>query len=122
MIRRPPRSTRTDTLFPYTTSSDLLKIAQSRSCVDQVLRIGFYILDVCELQPQRITERSTIVIPEIDITLIGFSDCLVSIFELRCNCAVCNTDRGIRSEERRVGKGCASPCRSRWSPDPEKNN
>src|SRR3546814_9477923 len=23
MIRRPPRSTRTDTLFPYTTSSDL---------------------------------------------------------------------------------------------------
>src|SRR3546814_9267214 len=24
MIRRPPRSTRTDTLFPYTTSSDLI--------------------------------------------------------------------------------------------------
>src|SRR3546814_2561819 len=24
MIRRPPRSTRTDTLFPYTTSSDLV--------------------------------------------------------------------------------------------------
>src|SRR3546814_20138302 len=22
-----------------------------------------------------------------------------------------------RSEERRVGKGCVSPCRSRWSPD-----
>src|SRR3546814_9253470 len=26
MIRRPPRSTRTDTLFPYTTSSDLLTV------------------------------------------------------------------------------------------------
>src|SRR3546814_10691718 len=25
MIRRPPRSTRTDTLFPYTTSSDLVE-------------------------------------------------------------------------------------------------
>src|SRR3546814_15884525 len=25
MIRRPPRSTRTDTLFPYTSSSDLLR-------------------------------------------------------------------------------------------------
>src|SRR3546814_11641787 len=24
--------------------------------------------------------------------------------------------RGFRSEERRVGKGCVSPCRSRWSP------
>src|SRR3546814_20783589 len=27
MIRRPPRSTRTDTLFPYTTSSDLESLA-----------------------------------------------------------------------------------------------
>src|SRR3546814_12456752 len=25
--------------------------------------------------------------------------------------------RGKRSEERRVGKGCVSTCRSRWSPD-----
>src|SRR3546814_16110099 len=27
---------------------------------------------------------------------------------------------GVRSEERRVGKECGSPCRSRWSPDYEK--
>src|SRR3546814_13206802 len=27
-----------------------------------------------------------------------------------------------RSEERRVGKECASTCRSRWSPDPYKKN
>src|SRR3546814_3299521 len=26
------------------------------------------------------------------------------------------TDLGARSEERRVGKECVSPCRSRWSP------
>src|SRR3546814_20873992 len=26
-------------------------------------------------------------------------------------------DSAIRSEERRVGKGCVSTCRSRWSPD-----
>src|SRR3546814_9218177 len=26
-----------------------------------------------------------------------------------------------RSEERRVGKGCVSTCRSRWSPYPSKN-
>src|SRR3546814_14097088 len=25
--------------------------------------------------------------------------------------------RGLRSEERRVGKECVSTCRSRWSPD-----
>src|SRR3546814_6655827 len=29
MIRRPPRSTRTDTLFPYTTLSDLLIVSTS---------------------------------------------------------------------------------------------
>src|SRR3546814_12033133 len=27
---------------------------------------------------------------------------------------------GSRSEERRVGKECVSTCRTRWSPDPEK--
>ena len=26
------------------------------------------------------------------------------------------TERGMRSEERRVGKECCTPCRSRWSP------
>src|SRR3546814_18788964 len=26
------------------------------------------------------------------------------------------------SEERRVGKACVSPCRSRWSPNPKKKN
>src|SRR3546814_11852530 len=35
MIRRPPRSTRTDTLFPYTRSSDLPVVAGD--LVDQVL-------------------------------------------------------------------------------------
>src|SRR3546814_15593024 len=29
--------------------------------------------------------------------------------------------RALRSAERRVGKECVSPCRSRWSPYPEKN-
>src|SRR3546814_12960805 len=28
--------------------------------------------------------------------------------------------RVLRSEERRVGKECVSPCRSRWSPYPQK--
>src|SRR3546814_12756189 len=32
MIRRPPRSTRTDTLFPYTTPSDLAGRIEHRQC------------------------------------------------------------------------------------------
>src|SRR3546814_19848429 len=27
-----------------------------------------------------------------------------------------DTDHGLRSEERRVGKACGSTCRSRWAP------
>src|SRR3546814_20281205 len=34
MIRRPPRSTRTDTLFPYTRSSDLGSSGLCALCVD----------------------------------------------------------------------------------------
>src|SRR3546814_11547159 len=35
MIRRPPRSTRTDTLFPYTT------LFRSNEAVDQLIRLQF---------------------------------------------------------------------------------
>src|SRR3546814_15368357 len=31
-----------------------------------------------------------------------------------------NVGTGFRSEERRVGKECVSPCRSRWWPDHKK--
>src|SRR3546814_15645742 len=42
MIRRPPRSTRTDTLFPYTTlfrsrEADIFAISAPRACADQKL-------------------------------------------------------------------------------------
>ena len=31
-------------------------------------------------------------------------------------CGIDEVGRGPRSEERRVGKECSEPCRSRWSP------
>src|SRR3546814_15171852 len=41
MIRRPPRSTRTDTLFPYTT------LFQSRAAVDEILQVyDLLVLDI----------------------------------------------------------------------------
>src|SRR3546814_9043585 len=42
MIRRPPRSTRTDTLFPYTTLSDLVEVDIAFDAVHDVVgrRIG----------------------------------------------------------------------------------
>src|SRR3546814_3862552 len=45
MIRRPPRSTRTDTLFPYTTLFRSLRLARQdadhRSVVEQAARLPF---------------------------------------------------------------------------------
>src|SRR3546814_18237407 len=50
MIRRPPRSTRTDTLFPYTRSSDLERteiLRDLRESVDEeTRRFGIALVDV----------------------------------------------------------------------------
>src|SRR3546814_661437 len=53
-------------------------------------------------------------------------DCEVAILDININgersepIAALLAQRGIRSEERRVGKECVSTCRSRWSPDHSK--
>src|SRR3546814_5184470 len=53
MIRRPPRSTRTDTLFPYTT---LFRSAELRTCPDgkprRVLRF-YHVRPLWRLKPTR---------------------------------------------------------------------
>src|SRR3546814_13908288 len=106
MIRRPPRSTLTDTLFPYTTlfrshsphsladrgsrKADALPHDQNRSVrtmpawrqLAQIKTIRHHVLR--EQADQQNSEQ---------------------VQEEPC-----------RSEERRVGKECVSTCRSRWSP------
>src|SRR3546814_17411919 len=87
MIRLPPRSTRTDTLFPYTTlfRSQFVSIA------------GFAGDDA----PSKIRGASY---PQEPLVKKGYDK-------------DGERGRGKRrSEERRVGKECVSTCRSRWSP------
>src|SRR3546814_15587049 len=52
MIRRPPRSTRTDTLFPYTT------LFRSCSCIEQV---GAFVVGH---EPQTVTRRKIVTLAE----------------------------------------------------------
>src|SRR3546814_15069730 len=110
MIRRPPRSTRTDTLFPYTTLF--------RSCP----QIG-----------QPFSARTSLehmgVGTPIDARMIARPS-PVKVFDARRPKGIERSahQRGVvwrrldvdpyRSEERRVGKECVSTCRSRWSPYP----
>src|SRR3546814_15058676 len=112
MRRRPPRSTRTDTLFPYTTlfrSADLLP-RQDRQLGQQaqggaVDAAGFGQVDHDGVEVQRGEDPLNSRIQRRTEGQAHFTDKL--------------QDKGavlLRSEERRVGKECVSTCRSRWSP------
>src|SRR3546814_21036801 len=117
MIRRPPRSTRTDTLFPYTTlfrSIDWGDGVQSlaadfkaakkaaRDTIDELVeRLKASEIVVClsddfdnfrkDIYPEYKNNRKSSVRPE-------------HLYDLK-----------ERSEESRVGKECVSTCRSRWA-------
>src|SRR3546814_12134440 len=98
MIRRPPISTRTDTLFPYTTlfrsvqAATLAKAREEAQCI-----VG--------AATARMQEESAARLAVLD------EDLGKRISEAEAQIA-----SAARSEERRVGKECVSTCRSRWSP------
>src|SRR3546814_15072023 len=104
MIRRPPRSTRTDTLFPYTTLF--------RSLLDLC---GNFV-DSCRVAARLAKLGDQFAFARIhgewDLHL-GVAQYL-HVRQARRDQPIQNADR--RSEERRVGKECVSTCRSRWSP------
>src|SRR3546814_20366398 len=108
MIRRPPRSTRTDTLFPYTTlfrsePQDRKERSVSRKA-GTGLRRGF--------SPNHKLWRTAMPKPDVSPSLAN------SLHHHSPGLGSSQVD--TRSEERRVGKECVSTCRSRWSPDHEK--
>src|SRR3546814_4609809 len=165
MIRRPPRSTRTDTLFPYTT------LFRSHAAVHaQAVAVSSHMLPKTRayyeiwLDEERVAgsgeEAETIygsaylprkfkigfaIPPSNDIDVFAQDLGFIAILEagaLRgynvCVGAGMGATPGdpapyprladvigfvtpdqvlaVRSEERRVGTGCVSTCRSRWSP------
>src|SRR3546814_11316270 len=110
MIRRPPRSTRTDTLFPYTT---LFRSFAPETGAEVGQRIALNL---------RVDGRRGVGIPVRAVIAVDAQIELAILVQQR--------DRNVifravgegpfrhagRSEERRVGKECVSTCRSRWSP------
>src|SRR3546814_15827398 len=119
MIRRPPRSTRTDTLFPYTTLfRSLLQVP------------GHFLEHILEHGIERLMEadaQDTVL-----LGLLGGRLHLLRQFPIhfgvpflipyaKADQMLLQADdrvakRPCRSEERRVGKACVSTCRSRRSP------
>src|SRR3546814_11855322 len=105
MIRRPPRSTRTDTLFPYTTLFRSLK-GQARGAVLAARRLHADLLDLPA--------------PGFRQALSGVPDQrhrrdLLSLGERRLRDECLGQAAGPRSEERRGGEELVITCRSGWS-------
>src|SRR3546814_12627467 len=125
MIRRPPRSTRTDTLFPYTT------LFRSIAVVPTILRRGaawfssfgrennkgtkLFQISGHVNKPCVVEEEMGISFRELIDThcggIRGGWDNLLAVIPG-------GSSVPLRPEERRVGKECVSTCRSRWSPYP----
>src|SRR3546814_18767900 len=112
MVRRPPRSTRTDTLFPYTTlfrhylrfafAAEPVRHDPVRPLDDGIMRALW--MTLAELQAENDRHRSPLVWRVVADFLSGQRHPLSG------------------SAERRVGKECGSTCRSRGSPYIKKKN
>src|SRR3546814_11122543 len=111
MIRRPPKSTRTDTLVPYTT---LFRSHLAEQC--SFVEVAYLILNgelpnPAQLQAFDQSIRKHTMINE---SLNGFFNGFR--YDAHPMAMLTGVVGSLRSEERRVGKECVSTCRSRWSP------
>src|SRR3546814_12712357 len=111
MQRRPPRSTRTATLLPYTT---LFRSIQNSEVYGSDAHNPELLMAIA-------AARHFETNPERRRRLSARADQLARHLNPDC-AAVSHTARAFnwqnrnRSEERRVGKECVSTCRYRWSP------
>src|SRR3546814_12495892 len=107
MLRRPPRSTLTDTLVPYTTlfRSDF-QFTRPGHRIGAALGPGDGLVHVLDLPD-----------PVAGDQLPGLGEGAVDHRPVRTvEGDPLARRRRLRSEERRVGKEGVSTCRSRWSP------
>src|SRR3546814_19311312 len=105
MIRRPPISTRTDTLFPYTTLFRSVAVQ-----VDRMVPGG--VVGELEHAGPAVLEREHRIhdVARGGDTVDGPDPAVLHALHHAAHAS------HHRSEERRVGKECVSTCRSRWSP------
>src|SRR3546814_11667109 len=124
MIRRPPRSTRTGTLFPYTTlfrSCPAFGHIAARQELDASTP-GFWLPGLHLGQPghalvpiNQFFRRGKHV--RIGRKFIEDIHCVLGAVEPEFGQTVKSRRKNLRrSEDRRVGKECVSTCSTRWPP------
>src|SRR3546814_16697492 len=107
MRRRPPRSTRTDTLFPSTT---LFRSIAALILAPEGLAA------VRAAKADRLQTSLNLALGSA-LATIGLTIPAVAILSIVADMPISLGLDAKRSEARRVGKECVSTCRSRWSPD-----
>src|SRR3546814_16676180 len=115
MIRRPPRSTRTDTRFPYTTlfRSARIPILPAFAGRDADIADLAAILEAANFRLRaKIPDQNHLVDAACHIVSCRLAN-WVAVRAAHMKALFIVPER--RSEERRVGKECVSTCRSRWS-------
>src|SRR3546814_11068240 len=116
MIRRPPRSTRTDTLFPYTTL-----FRSMGDFAEQMVFLWSFPPATADVPVYEALRADLNASGEADIHTENLKatpmQSWIGLYALLQIIRSADLTE-FRSEERRVGKECVSPCRSRWSPNP----
>src|SRR3546814_14045691 len=126
MIRRPPTSTRTDTLFPYTTlfrsrAARLTAAARLHGVPEEGVvphlgslieeRAGTRLDDLLEGLVGMLGARDQLVgLAHVGLMVLAVMEAQGLSRAVRFQCVL-----QVRSEARRVGKGGVSPCRCGWS-------
>src|SRR3546814_19435302 len=121
MIRGAPRSTRTDTLFPYTTlfRSDTPQHLVAHGALDIGRRDRVATGGECVLGIVQHPDVTAGLVDRVARRLLVGDQSVDRVDERRDRTVAAALERAqlaVRSEERRVGKEGVSTCRSRWSP------
>src|SRR3546814_15539257 len=124
MIRRPPRSTRTDTLFPYTTLFRSLPMLAERGIPD-----GMAVFAAAMIGPMQVAGRLAMMAVERQVSNRGITvACFLSVSLATVSLMTASLvpimlvpfvllQGSGRSDERRGGEGWCSTVRSGWSPE-----
>src|SRR3546814_18911265 len=113
MTRRPPRSTRTDTLFPYTTLFRAIGAGTAAAARPGGWRPRAFLGPAGAVSATRVARQHC----GDGLRLAGQSvPRPAPATAAPVPGAACGAHTDIRTEERRVGQECVSQCRFGWSP------
>src|SRR3546814_11208323 len=125
MVRRPPRSTRTDTRFPYTTlfrsSQEMWRVMATpfvvpRQVSECFAQLAFTIEGAVQISDDSLNALVVVRFTPLQLGLKSAKRLSSSSRITLLSLFLCNLNHS-RSEQRRVGKECVSGRRVGWWPD-----